>query len=86
MKNYKGDFYHPETFEKSEIETRIPADLVNQVEQSLGKIDGYDIIGTLINPEDKSVMFGIADLSDRSLKYRISIKPQIYGNPNKVNR
>ena len=75
MKNYKANCYHPETFEKTEIETKIPADLVNQVEQVLGKgkIDGYDIIGPLIDPEDKSVDFGIIDLSDRSFKYRISI-------------
>jgi hypothetical protein len=77
MKTYRGDYYHPETFEKSEVETKIPMDLVNEVEQVLGKMDGYDIIGTLINPEDKSVTFGIIDVNDRSLKYRISISPPL---------
>jgi hypothetical protein len=52
-------------------------DLVNEVEQVLGKMDGYDIIGTLINPEDKSVTFGIIDVNDRSLKYRILISPPL---------
>jgi hypothetical protein len=28
MENYKADYYNPETFEKLEIETKIPIDLV----------------------------------------------------------
>ncbi len=32
MENYKLDYYNPETFEKSEIETKIPHDLVKSVQ------------------------------------------------------
>lgn len=35
MENYKSDYYKPETFEKSEIQTKIPVDLVNQVKQNI---------------------------------------------------
>jgi hypothetical protein len=75
MENYKADYYNPETFEKSQIETKIPLDLVNEVKQTLDKMDGYMITPTMINPDDNSVMFGIMDLSDTTLKYKISITP-----------
>lgn len=73
MENYKADYYNPETFEKSEIETRIPVDLVSQVKQTLDNIEGYMITPTMINPEDNSVVFGIMDMGDRTLKYKLSI-------------
>ena len=73
MENYKSDYYNPETFEKSEIETKIPVDLVNEVNQTLNKIEGYMITPTIINPEDNSVVFGIMDMNDRTLKYKLSI-------------
>jgi uncharacterized membrane protein YheB (UPF0754 family) len=75
MKNYKADYYHPETFEKSEIETKIPSNLVTEVKQGLDNIDGYIITPTMINPEDNSVVFGIMDMNDRTLKYKLSITP-----------
>ena len=75
MENYKADYYNPETFEKSEIETKIPVDLLNEVKQTLDKMDGYLITPTMVNPDDNSVVFGIMDLSDTTLKYKISITP-----------
>jgi hypothetical protein len=75
MENYKADYYNPETFEKSEIETKIPVDLFNEVKQTLDKMDGYMITPTMVNPDDNSVVFGIMDLSDTTLKYKISITP-----------
>ena len=75
MENYKADYYNPETFEKSEIETKIPVDLVNEVKQTLDNIEGYMITPTMINPEGKSVVFGIMDMNDRTLKYKLSITP-----------
>jgi len=75
MENYKGDYYNPVTFEKSEIETKIPVDLVNEVNQTLNNIEGYMITPTMINPEDNSVAFGIMDMADRTLKYKLSITP-----------
>ena len=41
MENYKSDFYNPETFEKTEIETNIPVYLVNEVQLSLNSLKGY---------------------------------------------
>jgi hypothetical protein len=76
MKNYKADYHNPETFEKSEIETKIPSNLVTEVKQVLDKIDGYIITPTMINPEDNSVVFGIMDMNDRTLKYKLSITTQ----------
>ena len=73
MENYKSDYYNPETFEKSEIETKIPVNLVNEVKQTLDNIEGYVITPTMINPEGESVVFGIMDMSDRTLKYKLSI-------------
>ena len=75
MENYKSDYYNPETFEKSEIETKIPVDLVNEVNQTLNNIEGYMITPAMINPEDNSVVFGIMDMNDRTLKYKLSITP-----------
>jgi hypothetical protein len=75
MKNYKANHYNPETFEKTEIETKIPVDLVNEVKQTLDKMDGYIITPTMVNPEDNSVVFGIMDMSDNTLKYKILITP-----------
>jgi hypothetical protein len=74
MKNYKADYYNPETFEKSEIETKIPLDLVSEVKQSLDKMEGYLITPTIINSEDLSVVWGIMD-NTNTLKYKLSITP-----------
>jgi len=74
MENYKADYYNPETFEKSEIETKISSDLVYEVKQSLDKIEGYLITPTIINPEELSVVWGIMDNTNK-LKYKISITP-----------
>ena len=75
MENYKAGYYNPETFEKSEIETKIPVDLVNEVKQTLDSMDGYMITPTMVNPDDNSVVFGIMDISDNMLKYKLSITP-----------
>ena len=74
MKNYKADYYNPETFEKTEIETKISSDLVYEVKQSLDKMEGYLITPTIINPEELSVVWGIMDNTNK-LKYKISITP-----------
>ena len=74
MENYKADYYNPETFEKSEIETKIPLDLVSEVKQSLDKMEGYLITPTIINPEELSVVWGIMD-NTNTLKYTLSITP-----------
>ena len=73
MENYKSEYYNPETFEKSEIETTIPDGLVREIKQTLNNIEGYMITPTMINPEDNSVVFGIMDMNDRTLKYKLSI-------------
>ena len=72
MENYKADYYHPETFDKSEIETKIPSDLVSEVKNTLDNIEGYIVTPTMINPEDLSVVFGVMDNTNR-LKYKVSI-------------
>jgi hypothetical protein len=74
MENYKADYYNPETFEKTEIETKISSDLVYEVKQSLDKMEGYLITPTIINPEELSVVWGIMDNTNK-LKYKISITP-----------
>jgi len=73
MENYKSEYYNPATFEKSEIETKIPIDLVNEVKQTLNNIEGYMITPAMINPEGESVVFGIMSMTDRTLKYKLSI-------------
>jgi uncharacterized protein YegP (UPF0339 family) len=73
MENYKSDYYNPETFEKTEIETNIPWDLVEEVKKTLHSIDGYTATPTLIDPENKSVVFGVMNSDNRSLKYKITI-------------
>ena len=73
MENYKSDYYNPETFGKSEIETKIPVNLVNEVKQTFDNIEGYMVTPTMINPDDNSVVFGIMDMTDRTLKYKLSI-------------
>ena len=73
MENYKADYYNPETFEKSEIETTIPDGLVREIKQTLNNIEGYMITPAIINPEGESVVFGIMNMTDRTLKYKLSI-------------
>lgn len=73
MENYKSDFYNPETFEKTEIETEIPVYLVNEVQLSLNGLKGYFVTPTIIDPETNSVVFGIMDMSDRAMKYKLTI-------------
>jgi hypothetical protein len=77
MENYKSDFYNPETFEKSEVKSKIPSDLVLAVEQSLNtlnSIDGYFVTPIIVKPEDSSVVFGVIN-NETKLKYRVSITP-----------
>jgi hypothetical protein len=76
MKNYKTNYINPETLEKSEIETKIPVDLVNKIHQDLESLRGYMVTPTLINPDDKdSVVFGIMDMNDRTMKYKVTVSP-----------
>ena len=76
MKNYKANYINPETSEKSEIKTKIPVDLVNKIHQDLESLRGYMVTPTLINPDDKdSVVFGIIDMSDRTMKYKVTVSP-----------
>jgi hypothetical protein len=75
MENYKADYYNPETFEKSVIETKIPADIVNEIQNLLSNMKDYYVTPTLIKPEDASVTIGIMDMEDRSVKYKLSITP-----------
>ena len=76
MKNYKANYINPETSEKSEIKTKIPVDLVNKIHQDLESLRGYMVTPTLINPDDKdSVVFGIMDMNDRTMKYKVTVSP-----------
>jgi hypothetical protein len=76
MENYKADYYNPETFEKSEIETKIPGDLIDKMRRDLEILQGYLVTPVLINPDDTdSVVFGIIDMSDRTMKYKVTISP-----------
>ena len=73
MENYKASYYNPETFEKSEIETKIPVDVVNKIHRDLETLRGYMVTPTMINPEDNSVVFGIMDMNDKTMKYKVTI-------------
>ena len=79
MENYKADYYNPETFEKSEIETLIPTSIVENVKNSLNELgEEFVVTPTMINPEDLSVVFGIieTDINSSRLKYKVSISLQ----------
>ena len=73
MKKYKADYYNPVAFERTEIETNLPTDLVEVVRNCVDDIDNYLVTPAMINPEDKSVVFGVMDLTDKTLKYKITI-------------
>jgi hypothetical protein len=76
MENYKADYYNLETSEKTEIETKISVDLVNKIRRDLESLQGYLVTPTLINPNDKdSVVFGIVDMNDKTMKYKVTISP-----------
>ena len=76
MENYKANYYNPETSEISEIETKISVDLVNQIRRDLESLRGYMVTPTLINPADTdSVVFGIVDMNDKTMKYKVTITP-----------
>jgi hypothetical protein len=79
MENYKADYYNPETFEKSEIETLIPTSIVENVKNSLNELgEEFVVTPTMINPEDLSVVFGVieTDINSYRLKYKVSISLQ----------
>jgi hypothetical protein len=79
MENYKADYYNPETFEKSEIETLIPTSIVENVKNSLNGLEKeFMVTPTMINPEELSVVFGIieTDINSSRLKYKVSISLQ----------
>lgn len=73
MENYKASYYNQETFEKNEVETQIPSDLVSQLSKVFGNIEDYMISPPFINTKDFSVQFGVIDGSN-TMKYKISIK------------
>ena len=75
MKKYIAKYINPETFEKSVIETKIPADIVNEIQQLFSDMKDYYVTPTMINPEDGSVFMGIMDMEGRSVKYKLSITP-----------
>lgn len=76
MENYKADYINPETFEKTEIETKIPVSLIKEIHLNLTTLKGYLVTPKLINPDDKdSVVFGIMDINDRTMKYKVTISP-----------
>jgi len=76
MENYKADYYNPETFEKTEIETKIPVSLIKEIHLDLTTLKGYLVIPALINPDDKdSVVFGIMNMNDKTMKYKVTISP-----------
>lgn len=76
MENYKANHINPETFEKLEIETKIPVDLVNKIHQNLDILRGYMITPILINPDDKnSVVIGVMNINDKTIKYKVIISP-----------
>jgi hypothetical protein len=76
MKNYKANYINSETSEKSEIETKIPVYLVDEVRLTLDNLRDYIVTPTLINPDDKdSVVFGIMDMNNKIMKYKVTISP-----------
>jgi len=76
MENYKADYYNPETFEKTEIETKIPVSLIKEIHLDLTTLKGYLVTPALINPDDKdSVVFGIMNMNDKTMKYKVTISP-----------
>ena len=76
MENYKADYINPETFEKTEIETKIPVSLVQEIHLDLTTLKGYFVTPTLIDPNDKnSVVFGIMNMNDKTMKYKVTISP-----------
>jgi hypothetical protein len=75
MVNYKTYSYNPETFEKTEIETKIPVSLVEKTHLALKTLEGYLVTPAMINPEDLSVTFGVIDMNDRTMKYKVTISP-----------
>ncbi|CAK0760292.1 hypothetical protein CCP3SC1AL1_2760007 [Gammaproteobacteria bacterium] len=79
MENYKADYYNPETFEKSEFETKIPVDLVQKIHHDLNCLRGYFVTPSLINPDDKdSVVFGITIFSWLPLYFPVLFSLKIF--------
>lgn len=71
MENYKAKYYHPVTFEESEIETKIPTQIVTEVSKALNNLTDYYVTPLIINPDDLSVVLGIMD--NERLKYKLTI-------------
>jgi hypothetical protein len=77
MENYKANQINPKTFEKTEIETKIPVSLVKQIHLDLTNLKDFEVTPILINPDDKdSVVFGLMDMNERTMKYMVTISPK----------
>ena len=78
MENYKETWVNPETSKKTEIETKVPTHMVEEIKKTLDVMDEYLITPPIINEKDLSVMFGVMDMSDEG--YRIKYKVNITSN------
>jgi hypothetical protein len=73
MKNYKADYYHPVTFKHSEIETKIPEYLVEEISKVLNNLPNSFSSPPMIKPDNLSVEFGII-CDENRVSYKISIE------------
>ena len=79
MEKFKSIWINPENFEKKEIETAIPLDIVESIQECLKNLEGETYIKTpiIIDPNNLGVIFGImeTDASGTRYKYKVSISP-----------
>lgn len=77
MEKYIIDSYNPKTFEKSEIETSLPKELVEKIECVLKEFEGENwyVTPVMVNPINMSVIFGIIERkgTEFGYKYKITI-------------
>jgi hypothetical protein len=75
MENYKAYHYKSETSEILGIDTKIPTYVVSQINQALNNMNGYLATPVMVDSKDRSVVFGIIDIKDNTLKCKVSITP-----------
>ena len=73
MRNYAFSSYVIDGgFKKDDIVTDIPKDLVENIKETLSSAPNYEIVGPMLDENQKDILFAI--IEDNTLKYKIFIK------------
>lgn len=85
MKNYKNKATNSETFEEKEIQTNIPEQIVDAIEEAFNHLDKnqFGVVGPFIDfKSENKISFGVMLKNERDgnnliPKFKITIEPSV---------